>query len=242
MLIIPAIDLIHGECVRLTKGDYNTKTVYNSDPLEVARTFEAAGLTHLHLVDLDGAKKGEVVNWQVLEKVARGTNLVIDFSGGIQSDEMVRRAFDSGAAKVTIGSLAVKRPDTFREWIVNFGPEKLILGADVIGRNIATHGWLETSDISIMDFIEGYRLCGIRHIMCTDVSKDGMLQGPATDLYREVLLKFPDIFLIASGGVSNMQDLQELKQSGCSAAIVGKAIYEGRITLEELAFFQSSPE
>jgi phosphoribosylformimino-5-aminoimidazole carboxamide ribotide isomerase len=239
MRIIPAIDLINGQCVRLTKGDYDTTKVYSSNPLEVAQSFEAAGLTHLHLVDLDGAKKGEVVNWQVLETIASHTGLIIDFSGGLKSSDAVKRAFDLGSAKVTIGSIAVKRPDTFKQWIVDFGPDKLILGADVIGRNIAVHGWQEAADVALMDFIYGYHLCGIRQVMCTDVSKDGMLQGPATDLYQEVLERFPDVQLVASGGVSSMEDLHDLKLAGCTAAIVGKAIYEGRVTLEELAAFQN---
>lgn len=239
MLIIPAIDLINRQCVRLTKGDYDTTKVYSAHPLEVAQSFEAAGLTHLHLVDLDGARQGEVVNWKALEEIAAHTSLEIDFSGGIKSASAVSRAFDLGASKVTIGSIAVKRPDTFKQWIVDHGPDKLILGADVIGKNIAVHGWQEAADVALMDFILGYHLCGIRRVMCTDVSKDGMLQGPATDLYKEVLQNFPDLQLVASGGVSSMDDLEDLRLAGCAAAIVGKAIYEGRVTLEELAVFQN---
>lgn len=234
MIIIPAIDLINGQCVRLTKGDYDTTKVYNTNPLEVAKEFEAAGLTHLHLVDLDGARKREVVNWDVLETVAKNTNLKIDFSGGLSNGEQVKRAFDTGAYKVTIGSIAVKRPDTFKQWIVDYGADKMILGADVIGRNIAIHGWESTSEVGIFDFIRGYHLCGIRNVMCTDVSKDGMLQGAAVDLYQEILAEFPDLKLVASGGVSNLQDLKDLKAAGCASAIVGKAIYEGRVTLQEL--------
>lgn len=234
MIIIPAIDLIGGKCVRLTKGDYNTTKIYNENPLEVAKSFEDAGLTHLHLVDLDGAKKGEVVNWDVLESLAKGTSLKIDFSGGIKSAEAVKRALDLGASKVTIGSIAVKRPDTFKTWILDFGPEKLILGADVLGDKIAVHGWQEASEATIFDFIEGYELCGIRQVMCTDVSKDGMLQGPSIQLYTDIINRFPQIQLIASGGVSNLDDLKELKSIGCHSAIVGKAIYEGRVTLEQL--------
>lgn len=234
MIIVPAIDLINGQCVRLTKGDYDTTKVYNTNPLEVAQEFEAAGLTHLHLVDLDGAKKREVVNWNILETIAKNTSLKIDFSGGLSDADQVKKAFDLGAYKVTIGSIAVKRPDTFKQWIVDNGADKMILGADVIGRNIAIHGWESTSDVSILDFIHGYHLCGIRNVMCTDVSKDGMLQGPATDLYKEILQSFPDLQLIASGGVSNLQDLIDLKEAGCAYAIVGKAIYEGRVSLEEL--------
>jgi phosphoribosylformimino-5-aminoimidazole carboxamide ribotide isomerase len=239
MIIIPAIDLIDGQCVRLTKGDYNTTKVYHSHPLEMAQSFETAGLTHLHLVDLDGARQGEVVNWQVLELLAKHTSLSIDFSGGIKSADSVKKALDLGAGKVTIGSIAVKRPDIFKQWIIDYGADKMILGADVIGRNIAVHGWQEAADVALMDFILGYHLCGIRQVMCTDVSKDGMLQGPATDLYIEVLERFPDLQLVASGGVSSMDDLKALKAAGCSSAIVGKAIYEGRITLEEISAFQN---
>lgn len=235
MIIVPAIDLINGQCVRLTKGDYDTTKVYNTNPLEVAQEFEAAGLTHLHLVDLDGARKRVVVNWDILETIAKNTSLKIDFSGGLSDADQVKKAFDLGACKVTIGSIAVKRPDTFKQWIVDNGADKMILGADVIGRNIAIHGWESTSDVNILDFIHGYHLCGIRNVMCTDVSKDGMLQGAAVDLYKEILQSFPDLQLIASGGVSNLQDLKDLKAAGCAYAIVGKAIYEGRVTLEELA-------
>lgn len=234
MIIVPAIDLIGGQCVRLTKGDYNTTKVYNAHPLEVAQEFEAAGLTHLHLVDLDGAKKREVVNWAVLENIAKHTNLKIDFSGGLSNSDYVKRAFDLGAYKVTIGSMAVKRPNTVQQWMLDYGAENMILGADVIGRNIAIHGWEATSDVTIFDFIRGYHLSGIRHVMCTDVSKDGMLGGAAVDLYKEIISEFPDIQLVASGGVSNLQDLKDLKEIGCTYAIVGKAIYEGRISLSEL--------
>ena len=240
MHIIPAIDLINGQCVRLTKGDYNEKTVYSNDPVEMALSFQEAGLRHLHLVDLDGAKKGEVVNWPVLEAIAKATHLTIDFSGGIKTEDQLKRALDAGAAKVTIGSLAVNRPDTFKDWIVRFGAEKLILGADVLNRQIAVHGWQENSGVDILDFIYGYTLCGIRQVMCTDVSKDGMLQGPSTALYEDILQRFPDLHLIASGGVSSMEDLHTLQKAGCTSAIVGKAIYEGRVTLEELSAFESS--
>lgn len=237
MIIIPAIDIINGQCVRLTKGDYNTTKVYHSDPLSAAKMFEDAGLKYLHLVDLDGAKKGEVVNWSVLESIASSTNLIIDFSGGIKTAASLERALNAGAAQVTIGSLAVKRPDIFRDWIVQYGAEKLILGADVIGRNIAVHGWLETSEASIFDFIEGYQLMGIQRVMCTDVSKDGMLQGPSLELYQEIIARFSQIQLVASGGVSQLEDLYALKAAGCAAAIVGKAYYEGRISLVELSAF-----
>ncbi|MCO5231717.1 MAG: 1-(5-phosphoribosyl)-5-[(5-phosphoribosylamino)methylideneamino]imidazole-4-carboxamide isomerase [Chitinophagales bacterium] len=234
MIIVPAIDLIGGQCVRLTKGDFNTTKVYNAHPIEVAQEFEAAGLTHLHLVDLDGAKKREVVNWAVLEEIAKHTQLKIDFSGGLSNSDYVKRAFDLGAYKVTIGSMAVNRPNTVQQWMLDFGADNMILGADVIGKNIAIHGWESTSDVSIFDFIRGYHLSGIRHVMCTDVSKDGMLGGAAVDLYKEIISEFPDIQLVASGGVSNLQDLKDLKEIGCTYAIVGKAIYEGRISLSEL--------
>lgn len=240
MHIIPAIDLINGQCVRLTKGDYNEKTVYSNDPVEMALSFQDAGLRYLHLVDLDGAKKGEVVNWPVLEAIAKATNLIIDFSGGIKTEDQLKRALDTGAAKVTIGSLAVNRPDTFKEWIVRFGAEKLILGADVLNRQIAVHGWQENSGVDILDFIYGYTLCGMRQVMCTDVSKDGMLQGPSTALYSDILKRFPELLLIASGGVSSMEDLHALQKAGCTSTIVGKAIYEGRVTLQELSAFESS--
>ena len=239
MIIIPAIDLIKGQCVRLTKGDYDTTKVYNTNPLEVAQEFEQAGLTHLHLVDLDGARKREVVNWDILEQIAKNTSLKIDFSGGLSNQEQVKRAYDLGAYKVTIGSIAVKRPDTFKQWIVDYGAENMILGADVIDRNIAIHGWETASEVSILDFIHGYFLCGIRHVMCTDVSKDGMLEGAAVNLYKEILSAFPEIKLVASGGVSNLQDLKDLKDAGCASAIVGKAIYEGRVTLQELVQLQN---
>ncbi|MCO5232906.1 MAG: 1-(5-phosphoribosyl)-5-[(5-phosphoribosylamino)methylideneamino]imidazole-4-carboxamide isomerase [Chitinophagales bacterium] len=235
MIIVPAIDIIGGQCVRLTKGDYNTTKVYNTDPLHVAKEFVDAGLTHLHLVDLDGARKREVVNWAVLEDIAKHTNLKIDFSGGLSNSEQVKRAFDSGAVKVTIGSMAVKRPNIVQQWILDYGHDKIILGADVIGHNIAIHGWEATSEVTIFDFIRGYHLSGIRQVMCTDVSKDGMLEGAAVELYRDIIKEFPDIQLVASGGVSQLQDLKDLREVGCAYAIVGKAIYEGRITLSELA-------
>lgn len=234
MIIVPAIDLIDGQCVRLTKGDYNTTKVYNNNPVEVAQEFENAGLTHLHLVDLDGARKREVVNWQVLEDIAKNTQLKIDFSGGLSSSDQVKRALDLGAYKVTVGSVAVKKLGMFKDWLKTFGADKIILGADVLDNNIAIHGWESVSDVNILSFLNGYYRWGVRHVMCTDVSKDGMLQGPAIDLYKSILGKYPKVELVASGGVSNLQDLKDLKEIGCAYAIVGKAIYEGRISLEEL--------
>ena len=234
MIVVPAIDIINGQCVRLTKGDYNTTKIYNTNPLQVALEFEDAGFTHLHLVDLDGAKNKAVVNWAVLENIAQKTSLKIDFSGGLSSSEQLDKAYDLGAYKLTIGSMAVKQPETVKLWIDQYGADKIILGADVLERNIAIHGWEDKSDMEIYDFIKSYYQYGIRHIMCTDVSKDGMLQGPALELYQNILKCFPDIQLVASGGVSNINDLIDLKTIGCTYAIVGKAIYEGKISLEEL--------
>ena len=238
MYIIPAIDIIDGAAVRLTQGDYGQKTVYNTDPLEVAREFEAAGLNRLHMVDLDGAKKKSIVNSEVLAKVSAGTNLKIDFGGGVQSDADIELAFASGAQQITGGSIAVKNPVLFQSWIAKYGPDKIILGADVKGRNVAISGWQEESDQDIIPFIEKYFDLGVRYIICTDVSKDGMLQGPATELYQELKLRFPELNIIASGGVSGMDDLYELKAMGCWGCIVGKAIYEGKVTLKELADFE----
>jgi phosphoribosylformimino-5-aminoimidazole carboxamide ribotide isomerase len=234
MDIIPAIDIIDGKCVRLTQGDYAQKKIYNENPLEVAKSFEAAGIKRLHLVDLDGAKAGAVKNWKVLESIAGNTSLMIDFGGGIKKEDDLATVFKSGAALATIGSLAVKDENTFVTWIKEYGAEKFLLGADVKGENIAIGGWLETTDISIYGFIEKYIQHGIRQIFCTDVSKDGLLQGPSIDLYKNIIAKFPALYFIASGGVSSVADLKELEAIGCSAVIVGKAIYEGKINIEEL--------
>ena len=237
MEIIPAIDLIDGKCVRLTEGDYAQKKVYHEDPLEVARSFEDAGLKRLHLVDLDGARRGAVQNWKVLERIASQTSLVVDFGGGIKTDEDVKIVLSSGAAYVTIGSMAVNRPDTFSMWMQTYSSEKFLLGADVKNECITISGWLENTDISIFDFIEGYLLKGIRQVFCTDVSKDGRLEGPSVDLYKKIRSRFPDLYFIASGGVSSMDDLISLKEIGCQGTIVGKAIYEGRIQLKDLEQF-----
>lgn len=234
MQIIPAIDIIEGKCVRLTGGDYAQMKVYNEDPLEVAKEFEANGITRLHLVDLDGAKAGAVQNWKVLEKIAGNTKLVIDFGGGIKKREDVEICFQSGAALATIGSIAVKHPAVFGAWIEEYGATKFLLGADVKDRKIAIGGWLQQTEIDIVDFMDDYFKKGITQIFCTDISRDGKLEGPATALYATIIKQFPDIFFIASGGVSSMEDLLSLKQVGCKAAIVGKAIYEGRITLDQL--------
>ena len=235
MEIIPAIDIIDGKCVRLTQGDYNQKTIYNEDPLEVAQMFQDAGLKRLHLVDLDGAKAGEVKNWKVLEKLASKTSMVIDFGGGIKQETDLAVVFESGAALATIGSLAVKAEANFVSWIKKYGAEKFLLGADVKDEKIAVSGWLETTDVWIYDFIEKYMAHGVQQLFCTDVSKDGKLEGPSLFLYKQILEKFPSLYFIASGGVSSIEDLELLRETGCSGAIVGKAIYENRISLKELS-------
>jgi len=234
MQIIPAIDIIEGKCVRLTQGDYDQKKIYNEHPLEVAKEFEGAGLQRLHLVDLDGAKAGVVKNWKVLETIATKTKLIIDFGGGIKREEDVKIVFSSGAALATIGSLAVKNEFEFVKWLLIFGADKFLLGADVKEEKIAVSGWLETTDIWIYDFIQKYIDHGVQQIFCTDVSKDGKLEGPSAELYKTIITQFPKLHFIASGGVSSVKNLEELKEIGCSGAIVGKAIYEGRISLKEL--------
>lgn len=240
MQIIPAIDIIEGKCVRLTQGDYEQKKVYNENPLEVAKQFEDAGLQRLHLVDLDGAKAGTVKNWKVLENIAGKTRLVVDFGGGIKKREDVDIVFNSGAALATIGSLAVKDEALFVQWLTEYGAGKFLLGADVKDEKIAVAGWLETTDIWIYDFIEKYTAQGVTQLFCTDVSKDGLLQGPSTELYKNILSKFPALHFIASGGVSSLADLDALRHIGCTGAIVGKAFYEGRISLDELVRFNAS--
>ena len=232
--IIPAIDLIDGKCVRLSQGDYAQKKVYNENPLEVAKAFQDAGITRLHLVDLDGAKAGAVQNWKVLEKIATGTNLIIDFGGGVKSKEDVAGVLNAGAALVTIGSLAVKRREYFLNLVVEFGADKFFIGADVNNEKLAVHGWLEQTDVLVYDFINALKTVGLTQFFCTDIAKDGMMQGPSTDLYKRLLEQCPGISLIASGGVSKPDDLLELQQAGLNGAIVGKAIYEGTIKLEQL--------
>jgi len=236
MEIIPAIDIIDGKCVRLTQGDYEQKTIYNENPLEVAKAFEGAGLKRLHLVDLDGAKEGTVKNWVVLQQIAASTTLSIDFGGGIKQDKDLKIVFESGAAYATIGSLAVKQRDVFVSWLNEYGADKFLLGADVKSEKIAVAGWLETTDIDIFDFLNDYVEHGIQQVFCTDVSKDGKLEGPSLDLYKKVIEQFPSLWFIASGGVSSMDDLYALKSIGCAGAIIGKAIYEGRIQLKDLKF------
>jgi phosphoribosylformimino-5-aminoimidazole carboxamide ribotide isomerase len=233
MRIIPAIDIIDGKCVRLTKGDYSTKKVYNENPLEVAKEFEANGIEFLHLVDLDGAKSKRIVNYKILEKIASSISLQIDFGGGLKSDEDLRIALDSGAKQITGGSIAVKNKPVFINWLNKYGGQKIILGADCLNRKIATDGWLESSELNLIDFVKGYEKEGIEYVICTDISKDGMLQGPSTDLYKELIAE-TNIKLIASGGIAKFQDLIDLKEIGCEGAILGKAIYEGKITLKEL--------
>lgn len=235
--IIPAIDVIEGKAVRLTQGDYSQKKIYNEHPLEVAKQFEDAGLRRLHLVDLDGARDGRVKNWKVLETLAGKTSLVIDFGGGLKTDKDLQIVFDSGAALATVGSIAVKNEAEFVKWLSRFGAEKFLLGADVKDEKIAVAGWLETTDIWVYDFIEKYLRHGVQQIFCTDVSKDGRLEGPSVNLYKNILEKFPELHFIASGGVSSIKDLDDLRNIGCKAAIVGKAFYEGRISISELKNF-----
>ncbi len=235
--IIPAIDLIDGKCVRLSQGDYSQKTVYYNDPLDVAKMFEDTGIRRLHVVDLDGAKAQHIINHKALERIATHTNLVIDFGGGLKSDDDLRIAFESGADMITGGSIAVKNPEVFTSWIQQFGAEKIILGADVKDRKIAVSGWLETTDIDLMPFIQEYMQKGISKVICTDISKDGMLEGPAIPLYQEMLQKEPEMYLIASGGVSSIADVDKLQKHQIPAVIIGKAIYEGRIKLNDLTKF-----
>ncbi len=233
--IIPAIDLIDGKCVRLSQGDYEAKKVYNEDPLEVAKMFEGAGIRRLHLVDLDGAKAKHIVNQSVLEKIASNTSLIIDFGGGVQSDEDIEIAFNSGASMVTGGSIAIRNKELFTSWITKYGADKIILGADCKDHKIAVSGWQEATSVEVIPFIGDYNQKGISKVVCTDISKDGMLQGPSIDLYKDILNIFPNLYLIASGGVSCFQDILDLEKSGVPAVILGKAIYENRVTLNELS-------
>lgn len=236
MKIIPAIDIIDGKCVRLSKGDYNTKKIYNENPLEVAKEFEEYGIQFLHLVDLDGAKSKHIVNQKVLEKIASGTSLQIDFGGGLKSRQDIETAFNSGAKQVTIGSIAVQDPDFCFQIIKEYGAEKIILGADCENRKIKTSGWLEESNREVINFILDYMKKGIKETICTDISKDGMLAGPSTDLYKDIVGQ-TSVQLIASGGISSMEDVYTMKETGCSGTIIGKAIYEGKITLQQLQNF-----
>jgi len=237
MQIIPAIDIIEGKCVRLTEGNYAQMKIYNKDPLEVAKQFEGVGLIRLHLVDLDGAKSGAVVNWKVLEKIANKTNLIIDFGGGIKTEKTLKTVLDTGATYATIGSLAVKERAIFETWIDRFGAAVFMLGADVYAEKIAVGGWLEKTEVDVYEFIGSYLNKGVTQLFCTDIQKDGKLEGPSIKLYQKILQQYPDLKLIASGGVSQLNDLETLKTIGCSAAIVGKAIYENKISLSELSNF-----
>jgi len=234
MQIVPAIDIIDGQAVRLEEGNYAKVSLYHKFPLEVAKKFEDAGLKRLHLVDLDGAKTGAVKNWKVLEEIAARTSLLIDFGGGIKSEKDVQIVFNSGAVLATISSIAVKDEPEFLKWLLQFGPDKFLLGADVKDEKIVISGWQETTEISVYDFIQKYTGHGVQQIFCTDVKKDGRLEGPSIDLYKKIIDKFPDLNLIASGGVSSIKDLEDLKKARCSGAIVGKAIYENRISLKDL--------
>ena len=237
MRIIPAIDIIDGKCVRLTKGDYSTKKIYNENPLEVAKEFEANGIQYLHLVDLDGAKSKHIVNHKILENIASKTNIKIDFGGGLKSDDDLRIAFECGANQITGGSIAANNPDVFLNWLLKYGSDKIILGADCKNRKIATNGWLEASELDVVDFIKDYESKGIDYVICTDISKDGMLEGTSNELYEEIISK-SEVKLIASGGVSSIQDLVKVQGIGCEGAILGKAIYEGNISLRELSRFE----
>lgn len=232
--IIPAIDLIDSKCVRLSQGDFAQKKIYNENPLEVAKEFESFGIKRLHLVDLDGAKNGKVTNLKTLETIANNTNLAIDFSGGIKTDEDIQTVFDSGASLASIGSIAVKQPEKFFEWLERYGSEKILLGADVKDRKVAINGWQTSTEIEVLPFLKDYFAKGVTHVFCTDISKDGVLQGSSNELYSEILTEIPELKLIASGGVSKIEDVYELDKLGCSGVIIGKAIYEGKIKLEEL--------
>jgi phosphoribosylformimino-5-aminoimidazole carboxamide ribotide isomerase len=234
MYIIPAIDIIDGKCVRLTQGDYDQKKIYNEKPLEVAKEFEDAGLTRLHLVDLDGAKAKKIINWKVLEALASKTRLHIDFGGGVQSEEDIRVAFECGAKQITGGSVAVKQPDLFESWLSQYGGDKIILGADAKNEKIAVSGWEEGTKLWVYDFVEEYVAKGVKYIISTDVAKDGLLQGPSFDLYRNLQDRCPDLNIVASGGVSNLDDIYKLADMNLYGVIVGKAIYEGRVSLDDL--------
>jgi phosphoribosylformimino-5-aminoimidazole carboxamide ribotide isomerase len=236
--IIPAIDIIDGKCVRLTKGDYSTKKIYNESPLEVAKEFEAAGIEYLHVVDLDGAKASQIINYKVLEQIASKTSLKIDFGGGLKSDKDLEIAFNSGAHQITGGSIAVKNSAIFENWIEKYGAQKVILGADFypdnVGGKIATNGWQEESTLELIPFIKGYQNKGIQYVICTDISKDGMLQGPSFEVYKKIISEVKNVKLIASGGISTFDELPRLAENGCEGVIIGKAIYEKKISLKQL--------
>lgn len=237
MEIIPAIDVIDGKCVRLEKGDFDKKMVYHDDPVEVAKSFEAVGVRRLHIVDLDGAKGHALKNIKTLENISKETSLTIDFGGGLKTTNDLRSVFDAGAAMVSVGSITIKNPDLFAQWIMDFGADQFLPGADVLDKNIKIHGWKEDTGIDVFEFIKKMTALGITRLFCTDISKDGMMQGPATDLYKEILAEFPALNLIASGGVSRFEDLFALQDAGCKGAIVGKAIYEEKISLQQIENF-----
>jgi phosphoribosylformimino-5-aminoimidazole carboxamide ribotide isomerase len=239
MTIIPAIDIINGKCVRLTKGDYAQQKIYNTNPVEVAKQFADAGLQRLHIVDLDGAKAGTVINMKVLEKITAAVNMVIDFGGGVKKINDVENILNAGAAMVTIGTLAVKQPQVLEEWLMEFGASRFLIGADVFDEKIKITGWLEDGGINIFDFIGKLISLGVTNIFCTDIAKDGMMQGPSIDLYKKIITQYSQINLIASGGVCNMEDVMQLKQIGCSGIIIGKAIYENLLTLQDLVKLNS---
>jgi len=234
MRIIPAIDIIDGKCVRLSKGDYNTKIIYNENPLEVAKSFEAHGIEYLHLVDLDGAKSSQIVNYKILEQIATQTKLKIDFGGGLKSDADLKIAFESGANQITGGSIAVKNRAIFEKWIAEYGSDKIILGADANNEKVAVSGWLEDSNEDLIPFIQDYQGKGIQYVICTDIAKDGMLEGPSFELYQKILTQVPKLKLIASGGISAFDELPKLGEMGCEGTIIGKAIYENKISLKQL--------
>jgi phosphoribosylformimino-5-aminoimidazole carboxamide ribotide isomerase len=234
MKIIPAIDIIEGKCVRLTQGDYATQKIYNENPVEVAKQFEASGIKYLHVVDLDGAKSGHIINHKVLEAIASRTSLTIDFGGGIKTDDAIALAFNCGASQITAGSIAVKNPEVVEGWLAKYGPDKIILGADCNNRKIAINGWQQETEQDVLNFIQAYQAKGISNVICTDIAKDGLLQGPTETLYREIQAN-TNINLIASGGITTMADVQAMKDIGCAGTIIGKALYEGTINLKELS-------
>jgi phosphoribosylformimino-5-aminoimidazole carboxamide ribotide isomerase len=238
MRLIPAIDIIEGKCVRLTKGDYTSKKIYGENPLKIAKEFEDAGMMYLHLVDLDGAKSNHIVNHKILEQITKHTSLKVDFGGGLKSDDDLKTAFECGAYRITAGSVAVKNPEIFLKWLSTYGADKIILGADAVNRKIATHGWTQESSIDVVDFIRQHERNGIKYVICTDIDKDGMLQGAATELYSEILRE-TSINLTASGGVSCIDDIVSLKNIGCEGVIIGKALYEGKIEIERLREIQN---
>jgi phosphoribosylformimino-5-aminoimidazole carboxamide ribotide isomerase len=242
MRIIPAIDVIDGKCVRLTQGDYTQKKVYNENPLEIAKAFEGAGLKYLHLVDLDGAKAGGVTNWKVIEEITSKTLLTVDFGGGVKTEEEIQKLLDLGIAQINLGSIAVKRPYRVYEWMEKFGVDKIILSADVKDEQVKINGWQDDTAVDIESFIHGFHLQGLRHVTCTDISTDGMLTGPNIELYRKILSLFPNIKLIASGGVGSLQDVQLLDKTAVHGVIIGKAIYENRISLKDLANIESAKQ